>query len=231
MIPAAGKAKGTVILFHGYTACKSQELDRAEPLIRDGYNCLLVDFMGSGGSAANSTTVGFKEAEEVKDCFEYIKNTGEHNVFLYGSSMGAVAIMKAINDYNIAPDAIIIDCPFGTMYETVAIRFRNLGVPPVPMAAILLFLGGLQNGFWGFSHNPESYAKNVHCPVLLQYGAKDDRVTRGEIDRIYANLGGRKRLVIYPLSGHDDYLVKNGTEWCGHVLGYLSSCPGGSAVR
>ena len=43
-------AKGTVILFHGYSSCKSSLLGRAQPFLKAGYNCLLVDFMGSGGS-------------------------------------------------------------------------------------------------------------------------------------------------------------------------------------
>ena len=35
----------------------------------------------------------------------------------------------------------------------------------------------------------------------------------GEIDLIYNNLGGDKRLKIYPLAGHENYLNKYGNEW------------------
>src|SRR5690242_7923672 len=43
-------AKGTVILFHGYSGEKSSLLPRADEFMKLGYNTFLVDFMGSGGS-------------------------------------------------------------------------------------------------------------------------------------------------------------------------------------
>jgi len=220
-IPAAHTAKGTVILFHGYTSNKSELLARSEIFLEKGYSCLLVDFMGSGGSEGNQTTIGFKEAQEVKDCYEYIKAKGDQPIYLYGASMGAVAIMKAIKDYHITPKAIIIECPFGTMYQTVCARFHMLHVPTVPLAAILVFWGGIENGFWGFSYKPVDDAKNIHCPTLLQYGEKDDRVTRGETDAIYANLAGPKQLITYPLAGHDNYLDKCKNEWAQNVIDFL----------
>jgi len=52
-------AKGTMILFHGYSGEKSSMLDKAEVFLELGYNAMLVDFMGSGGSEGNTTTIGF----------------------------------------------------------------------------------------------------------------------------------------------------------------------------
>ncbi len=222
-IPSITQAKGNVLLFHGYTSNKSALIERADIFIRNGYNCLLVDFMGSGGSEGNLTTIGYKEAEEVKTCYEYIKSQNQLPTYLYGSSLGAVAIMKAIKDYNINPDAIIIECPFATMYKTVVARFHMLHVPPFPLAAFLVFWGGLENGFWGFSHNPVAYAKYIHCPTLLQYGEKDDRVGRDETDEIFSKLPCPKKLITYPLAGHDDYLRKYRDEWNKNVLAFLNA--------
>jgi uncharacterized protein len=219
----AGVYKGTVILFHGYTGNKSGLLDRAEVLLQQGYNCLLADFMGSGGSGGNVTTIGFKEAEEVKDCYTYLKNKGEKKLFLLGTSMGAVAIMKAIDEYGIAPTAVVIECPFGTMYETVCARFRMMHVPTIPMAPVLLFWGGFENGFGGFSHRPVQYAKSIKCPTLLQYGAHDDRVTMQETERIYANLSAPKKLVVYTDAGHDDFLKKSRKDWQYNVTTFLDN--------
>jgi len=214
--------KGTVILFHGYTSDKSAILSRAEPFLRDGYNCMLVDFMGSGGSGGNETTIGYKEAEEVKDCYNYVAGKGEQHIYLFGSSMGAVAIMKAINDYNITPRSIIIECPFGSMYQAVCARFRMLHLPTVP-AGLLVFWGGLENGFWGFSFKPTEYAKKIHCPTLLQYGAHDDRVMREETDAVYANLHCPKKLIVYPEAGHDNYQEKYPTEWAKNITEFLDA--------
>lgn len=216
------RAKGTVILFHGYGAEKSSMLDKAYAFLNLRYNVLLVDFMGAGGSEGNQTTIGFKEAEEVNDCFAYLQSKGEDSIFLFGTSMGAVAIMKAIADYGLKPNSIMLECPFGTMYETVCARFKMVGLPVFPLAGMLVFWGGLQNGFWGFLHNPEDYAKKITCPTLLLYGEKDDRVSRTEIDRIFRNLSGPKMLATYPLAGHENYLRKYAVEWTEDVSRFLA---------
>jgi len=165
----ADSARGTVILFHGYGGEKSSMLDKADEFLNLGYNTLLVDFMGAGGSEGNQTTIGFKEAEEVKSCYDYLLSTGEKNIYLFGTSLAAAAILKSIHDYSIDPAGIMIECPFGSLYQATSGRFRALNVPSFPLAGLLVFWGGVQNGFWGFSFKPVEYAKSVKCPVLLLY--------------------------------------------------------------
>jgi hypothetical protein len=203
---ARDSAKGTVILFHGYGAEKSSMLDKSDIFQQLGYNTLLVDFMGSGGSEGNQTTIGFKEAEEVMTCYKYLTAKGERHIYLFGTSMGAVAILKAIRDYHLEPSGIIIECPFGSLYETTCARFRTMNVPCFPMAGLLVFWGGVENGFWAFSHNPVEYAKAVDCPTLLLYGGKDEKVSIEETEDIFVNLHGKKKLHVYEFAGHENYL-------------------------
>lgn len=210
----ADSAKGTVILFHGYSSEKSAMLNKAEIFLNIGYNTFLVDFMGSGGSEGNRTSIGYDEAEQVKTAFEFIKERGEENIVLYGSSMGSVAIMKAEIDYALNPVSIILECPFGTMLKTVKSRFHAMNLPSFPMAHLLVFWGGIQNGFNGFGHNPVNYAKRIKCPVLLLYGEKDDKVSYDEINEIYNNIILQRKdtafckLVIFPEARHEDDLSK-----------------------
>lgn len=215
-------SKGTVILFHGYGGNKSSLLDKAEVFRELGFNTFLVDFMGSGGSEGHQTTIGFLEAEQVKSSYEFVKQKGEKTIFLFGTSMGSVAIMKALSDFEIKPKGIIIECPFGSMYKTVCARFESMNVPTFPMAGLLVFWGGVQNGFWGFGHNPTDYSKNITCPTLLLYGQKDEKVSLEEIDEIFLNLKGKKELKIYENAGHENYLNKYKNEWTGDVAKFLS---------
>lgn len=214
-------SKGTVIVLHGFGGTKSSMLDKSAVFLELGYNTLLVDFMGSGGSEGIQTTIGFMEAEQVKLAYDYLVQTGEKNILCFGTSMGAVAAMKAIHDLKLKPKGIIIECPFGSMYETVCARFHNMNVPSFPMAGLLVFWGGVQNGFWAFDHNPIDYAKGIQCPTLLLYGAKDDKVSRNEIDQIYTNLAGAKHLKIYEEAGHENYLRKYRDEWVHDVNEFL----------
>lgn len=220
---SADSIKGAVILFHGYAADKSTMLDKAAIFDSLQYNTLLIDFMGSGGSEGNTTTIGYKEAEQVKSAYDYLKNKGIDHIYLFGTSMGAVAIMKAIDDYQLDPKGIIIECPFGTMYQTVAARFRNMNVPSFPMAGLLVFWGGAQNGFWAFGHNPTAYAKHISCPTLLLYGERDKNVSRQETDDIYNNLAGKKTLKTYEKAGHENYLIGYKKEWTADVTQFLDN--------
>jgi uncharacterized protein len=210
-----------VLIFHGFSGEKSSMLDKSDEFLKLGYNTLLIDFMGSGGSEGDQTTLGFQEAAEVKSCFDYISSLGEKNIVLFGTSMGSVAILKAINDYSIKPSAIILECPFGSMYETVCARFNNMHLPSFPAASLLVFWGGIQNGFWAFDHNPTEYAKNISCPTLLLYGEKDQNVSRAEIDEIFQNLNGHKTLKTYPQAGHENYLKNYKSKWISDVGDFL----------
>lgn len=212
---------GTAIVYHGYAGSKSSMSDKAIGFHELGYTVLLVDFMGSGGSEGNETTLGYYEAEEVKSTYDYVAESGEQNIVLFGTSMGAVAIMKSISDHGIEPAAVILECPFGTLYETVCSRFDLMGLPSFPMAGLLTFWGGAETGFWAFEHEPTEYAKSITCPVLLLYGEKDPKVSRGEIDAIYNNLNCKKKLVTFPEAGHENYLNKYSYEWGTSVKEFL----------
>jgi uncharacterized protein len=213
--------KGTVILFHGYGSDKSSMLAKAVILLDLGYNTLLVDFMGSGGSEGIQTTVGVWEAMEVKTAFDFMESSGEQNILLLGTSMGAVAIMRAEAEFRLPATALILECPFGSLLETVETRFRTMHIPVFPMAPLLVFWGGAQNDFNGFTHKPIQFAKSITCPTLLLYGEKDDKVSGNEIDEIYSNLCGPKKLIRYPLAGHGDYLVQYKSAWESDVRTFL----------
>lgn len=214
-------SKGTVIICHGYGGEKSGMLDKAEAFRMLGYSTVLIDFMGAGASEGVQTTIGYKEAVQVADIVNYVVSKGEKNIILFGTSMGAAAIMRAVAELGTKPTSIIIECPFSTMYRTVVNRFHTQGVPIFPMAGLLLFWGSVQNGFWAFAHNPVDYARNIKCPTLLLYGEKDAKVGRDEIDAIFGNLQGEKVLRTYPLAGHENYLRKYEKAWTTDVQSFL----------
>jgi len=212
--------RGVVILFHGYAGDKSQLLTRSKLFLDFGYNVLLVDFLGSGDSEGNTTSVGFREAVQVKACYDFVAKETQP-IYLFGTSMGAAAIMKAMHDYSLKPEGVILECPFGSLFKTVCARFKNMGVPPFPMAGLLTFWGGVQHGYWAFSHNPERYAESIKCDALLLYGQRDDRVSLDEIKNIYANFGGYKMLKMYPAAGHDVFTSGNVNQWNRDVFNFL----------
>ncbi|MEO0790765.1 MAG: alpha/beta hydrolase, partial [Bacteroidota bacterium] len=192
---------------------KSAMLRRATLIRKMGYSTMLVDFRASGGSSGNTTTIGYKESEDVRSVVNHLRAEGNEEVYLLGTSMGAAAILKAMSENDVGVQAVIVECPFGSLLQTAKNRFENMGVPSFPAAHLLVFWGGVENGFWGFGHNPANYSKKVQIPTLLIYGELDGRVKRAEIDDIYANLAGKKELVLFPTAGHGNYLEVDETKW------------------
>lgn len=219
----AQSSKGIIILFHGYSGCKSGLLKQANAFLEMNYSVFLVDFMGCGETRGRITTVGYFEAEQVKSAFDYIYNDGEKNIILYGTSMGATAILRAVSECDVNPEKMILECPFSSLYKTVKNRFEMMGLPAFPMAELIVFWGGFQNGFNGFSHNPAEYSKEIYQPVLLMHGKEDKKVSLEEIHSIYSNLKGKKKLKIFDNTAHENYLVKNEISWKKEAELFLNS--------
>lgn len=220
---AVPKSKGTVALFHGFGASKSSMVNVAERFVEMGYTILLVDFMGSGGSEGNNTTIGYEEAINVRDVFDYLSERGDKNILLYGCSMGSVAIMKAVAELQIHPSKIMLECPFATMSDAVGVRIAAIRAPQYPFRPLLMFWGGVINRFNAFGHNPEDYAKNIQVPTLVLYGKRDPRVSMDETQRIYDNLPlPTKQLTVFHDGWHGKFVERCLNEWQQGVKQFLS---------
>ncbi|WP_176133005.1 alpha/beta hydrolase [Hymenobacter sp. CRA2] len=216
-------ARGTVALFHGYTSDKSHLLHEAAYFRQLGYSVLLTDFAGAGGSEGNRITVGYREADDVAAVVQWLRERQpEARVVLYGVSMGAVAILRAESELGVQADANIVECPYGSMLQTAENRFHSMGVPPFPMANLLVFWGGVQNGFWAYDLSAEAYARRVKTPTLLMWGEADPRVTRQETDAIYAALAGPKQRRDFPGSGHEPYWRRHKVGWQSAIWDFLT---------
>jgi alpha-beta hydrolase superfamily lysophospholipase len=214
-------AKGTVCLFHGHGGTKSAVNTEAAAFRKMGYNTLQIDFRAHGSSGGNTCTIGYNESEDVKLAYDFIVRKGEKNIVLWGISMGAATITKAINDYSLLPAKIILEMPFATILEAVEGRIKLMGLPAEPVAGLVTFWGGIEHGFWAFNMKPAEFVKKIQCPVLLQWGINDLRVTSQEMDHIYSNIHTAKKLVHYDDSGHESLCKKENEKWVTEVSDFL----------
>ena len=49
--------------------------------------------------------------QKVKLAYDYVLRKGERNITLYGVSLGATVIAKAVYDYGLSPSRIIFEYP------------------------------------------------------------------------------------------------------------------------
>ena len=218
----AANPVGTVCLFHGHGGKKSGTNDEAAGFRKLGYNTLQLDFRAHGNSEGNTCTIGYYETEDVKLAYEYIKSSGEKNIILWGISMGASTITKAVHDYRLQPKKIILEMPFGTIEDAVKGRLKMMGLPAQPVATLLTFWGGAEHGFWAFNMKPQEYVKDIHCPVLLQWGKNDPRVTKAEEDILFKNIAdSNKKFIVYETAGHESLCKKEPGKWNEEVAAFL----------
>jgi alpha-beta hydrolase superfamily lysophospholipase len=216
------EARGTVLMFHGYADRKAALLDAARAFHELGYASLLVDFRGSGGSSGDTTSIGYFEAEDVLAALAHATQRGAPRpLLLFGASMGAAAVLRAIGELGADSAALVLQYPFSRMSVTVARRFEAMGLPAYPAAPLLVFWGGVQLGFNGFRHNPVDYARSVRTPTLLMQGDRDDRVSLREAQQIFEALAGPKQLRIFHGMGHQSLVAAQPEAWRQAVSDFL----------
>jgi alpha-beta hydrolase superfamily lysophospholipase len=219
----ADSARGTVILFHGLGSNKGNVLGEAFKFNSFGYNTLLVDMRAHGNSEGIVTSIGYKESEEVKLAYDHVSQKGEKNIVLWGMSLGAVIISKAIWQYDLNPQKIILEMPFDRMQDHIRARARISGFPGEPFGFFVTFWTGLEQGYWGYGHKTSRYVKSINCPVLLQWGTSDDYVMKEEIERIFASISSpKKKLEIYAGAGHGPLVAGNRPQWDKSVTDFLN---------
>jgi alpha-beta hydrolase superfamily lysophospholipase len=212
-LPArADHPRGTVLLFHGFTACKDTLAREAGLFQRLGFAAFLVDFRACGGSGGAVTTVGLAEADDVAAACAYVARTWGGPQVIYGVSMGAAAALRAVSAHGVRPAAVVVECPFDTLVNAVKARCRIAGAPQ-PLAYLLCFWGGRQLGCDPFAHDVTAYARAVTCPVLHLQGARDSRVRVAEAKAVFENLAGPKRFELFESVGHHAIAGREPERW------------------
>ena len=186
------EAKGVVLLFHGYAASRDQVEPVAEVFRELGWATVTVDFRGHGHSPGDTTTLGWREAEDVRTVFDAQE---ARPIGLYGFSMGAAAALRAARDLDV--DFVVSEACFARLEDTVRVRFSAMGLPSSPGTELLLFWGGVLSGIDPDQHDPADYAAELDAPLLVVQGDQDLRVGLDEA----RSLGGE--LVVLDGVGHE----------------------------
>lgn len=223
-----GSTTPLVVIFHAYGGEKSAMVREAAAFLGMGASVLLVDFRGSGGSTESYTTVGVHEAADVAAVMAHTRSALAHTrVVLFGQSMGAAAILRAVARHDVRSDAVIIESVFDTMLNTVRNRFALVGLPAFPAAHLVVFWGGAQWGFNAFDHSPAADAASLRCPGLFMHGTNDPLATLAEGRRVFAAAAGPKEFVEFPSTGHQAYLAARPDLWLPAVERFMAQLRAG----
>ena len=184
-VPASEPGAPSIILNHGLLGSKWGMLRLVPWLHEAGYNVMLFDFRGHGGSDKQPTTIGPEEALDVRAALDWLEAEGAGDrVAGLGMSMGAAALVNtAVLDDRL--DALVLDSLFADWGDTDFGEGYRLPpewlVPGVP--------------------DPEDLMPEVDIPVFVIHGTADILTHPDHADRLYDAANEPKEIWVND-SGH-----------------------------
>ena len=185
----------TVVICHGAGANKHNFIYFLTLFHGQGYSGLIFDFRGHGDSDGHTSTFGLLETAEVRaavDWLEAERPTYARHVYGLGSSMGAVALVRAAaRDDRI--EAVVLDSCF---VSASTFARHHLGRVPViggVVADLILASASLHAGasFWDLDAR-ESVKMLSPRPVLFIHGEDDVIVPPDNMATLYDLAGPPK---------------------------------------
>lgn len=184
----------TVLAIHGYTSSRWDET-YMKPVIdilaRNGFNVAAFDMRAHGESGGDRTTLGKKEAEDMKAVIEWLRRERPERarkVGAVGYSMGgAVTIMLAAEPRLL--DAAVADSPYIDIMRSGKRWVRRVRGPLGALLRLayplIVRLTSRKAGVRPEELNMMRYADRVRAPLLLIAGRRDDLVAVDEVREFY----------------------------------------------
>ncbi len=202
----APKARGTIILAHGYRSSKLVDFGIVFPIYHKlGMNILVPDQRSHGMSEGKFITFGVNESRDMQSWIDYHNcNLSDCPIILSGLSMGA-STMLYLADADL-PDnvkGIIADCGFTSPKDIISVVFQR--VTHLPSAASLWAAELFARLFAGFSltgKNTVDTLKNSKLPVLMVHGREDGFVPCEMTERGFAVCTSKKQIFVVNGADH-----------------------------
>ena len=227
-IPAAngsGATSATVVLAHADGANKSEMLPWADLLHAD-YNLVLFDFRNHGQSSGRRTTMGVREAEDLRAVLDWLEEEKRPaSIGVLGVSMGgAAAINEAASDPRV--DAVILDSTHATLANALQARLDRDGYPLSLPGAWSILLGGLlRTGEDMSSADPvQAIARYREQPVLIINAGSDGAIGPNDASDLLAaaqQAGGSAELETCADAAHAQAISTCSSEYADWLLTFL----------
>jgi uncharacterized protein len=215
-----------VILVPGFKAGSTSMVPYARLLYKGGYDALLYDSRGVGGSGG-SFTLGVREVDDVLGAVAYLDGRPHLNHRRYGVlgvSLGAgVAIVAAARSPRIA--AVVADSAYTDQHRTVdrldSLVFGGVRVPLAPIAPWTVdHLIGVSLHHFSPLH---AVSRLSPRPLLLIHSRHDSNPTTplAGAQALRAAAGSHASLWIAPKGGHAGALTAESAEYTRRVLTFF----------
>ena len=231
-IPAAGEARGTAILAHGYAGNRligGLALPLAQALRNWGWNVLLFDFRASGASPGRLVSVGVWEVRDLLGAVDWAADRAGGPVVLLGYSMGAsVALLAAQAEPAVA--GVLADSPYAALAPYLRERLPLwTHLPAWPFNWILLHTLPALTGIELALADPlRGMGALRGRPVLLVAGTADQQIPAAHAQALAAAVPAPEVVLwAVPAADHIAAASAEPKAYLAHVAAWLARVPAG----
>jgi fermentation-respiration switch protein FrsA (DUF1100 family) len=213
-----GPAKGTVVHFHGNFANVSNHLTQSMYLMNHGFDVLVFDYQGYGGSKGKPSP-----KNTVEDGQAVVRYARDHlrdphgGVFILGQSLGgAVGIVVMAKETYVR--AGVFEAPFSS--------YRSIARHAIAKAWILWPLYPIYPFMVGTRYDPIKYVGKISPrPILFIHGDHDEIVPLTMSKRLFSLAGEPKHLWVVSGANHLGIRRQEGSEYENRISEFFSKIP------
>ena len=169
-VPATGKAKGTVIHFHGNAQNMTAHFAFVSWLPAEGFNVFVFDYRGYGESQGNPDRDGlYMDSSAAIDHVRSRKDLDKNRLLVFGQSLGGAQAITAVggNDKQ-GIRAVVVEATFFS-YRSI-VRDKLAAIP-----LLSWFKAPLSHLLISNEYSPVDYVATLApVPLLLVYGTGDE---------------------------------------------------------
>jgi pimeloyl-ACP methyl ester carboxylesterase len=207
-VPWQGRARGTVLLLHGYLQDKRFVTPWALALAEAGFRCAVIDLRGHGASSGEHISFGAFEARDLASVIDVLGWRGwdVSRVGVFGVSYGAsIALLAAGRDPRIG--AVVAFEPFASAERAVPELMRAAfaedaaGISDRQFAAAHVKEAKIAGFQWSDADIPAALARTT-APVLFLHGEADTWLSPDHSRALVKVAPPGSELVLVPHDNH-----------------------------
>lgn len=208
-VPASGagdESGSAVLVCNGNAGSRAHRLPLAQALTELGYHVLLFDYRGYAGNPGSPTEEGLRaDARAAARALAERPEVDPARIAYFGESLGASVCTGLASDR--PPAALILRSPFPSTVEAARHHY-----PYLPVVEPLV---------WDRWPLARQLADEVHVPLLVLVGERDEIVPPHLSQRVYAAAAEPKRLAEIPARHHNDDAMLDGPELVAEIDAFL----------
>ena len=186
-----------VIITHGYTDNRMEDLKYAKMYLDLGYNCVIYDLRGHGENEPTYTTYGIREGEDL-NCL--IADTRKRypdltSLGLHGESLGSATTITCLK-YHPEVDFAVADCGFSDIENVLKGMAPGFIIDIANTGAKLKYRHAIKD------MRPIDALDDNEVPVLFIHGADDELISPKNSEDMAKRTKGRSEFHIIPGAKH-----------------------------